>query len=130
MEEKLDFSLPQRKQKGSFVNKISVILLIILIGLALVNLLIAIKPKDTIQQAQSQGLSAEQTRQLAAKLAQRNLYSQAASTWQDYIAGAELTNTERAKALFQVAIALEKAGFYADAIEFFTAVKLPKNLMI
>ena len=128
MEEKLDFSLPERKQKGPFVNKISVILLLILIGLALANLLIATKPEDATQQVQTQGLSAEQTKQLAAKLAQRNLYSQAASTWQDYIAGAELTNTERAKALFQVGIALEKAGLYADAIEFFyrseTAEKL------
>ena len=70
MEEKLDFSLPERKQKGSFINKISVILLLILVGLALANLLIAIKPKDANQQAQRQGLSAEQTKQLAAKLAQ------------------------------------------------------------
>ncbi|MHC4535692.1 MAG: peptidyl-prolyl cis-trans isomerase [Planctomycetota bacterium] len=128
MEEKLDFSLPERKQKGSIANKISVILLLILIGLALANLLIAIKPQDSIQEAQTQGLSAEQTKQLAAKLAQRNLYTQAAGTWQDYIAGAELTNTERARALFQVGMALEKAGLYADAIEFFyrseTAEKL------
>ena len=130
MEEKLDFSLPERKQKGSFVNKISVILLLILVGLALANLLIALKPQDANQQAQRQGLSAEQTKQLAAKLAQRGLYSQAANTWQDYITvtGAKLTNSERAKALFQAAMALEKAGLYADAIEFFyrseTAEKL------
>lgn len=128
MEEKLDFSLPERKQKGSLVNKITVILLLALVGLALANLLITLKPRDSIQQARTQGLSAEQTKQLASKLAQRNLYNQAASTWQDYIAGAELTKTERAKALFQIGMALEKAGRYAEAIEYFyrseTAEKL------
>lgn len=128
MEEKLNFSLPERKQKGSIVNKITVILLLILVGLALANLLITLKPRDSIQQSRTQGLSADQTKQLAAKLSQRSLYNQAASTWQDYLAGADLTNTERARALFQVGMALEKAGLYADAIEFFyrseTAEKL------
>lgn len=119
MEEKLNFSLPEKKQKGSVVNKTAVILLLILVGLGLTNLLIALKPRESIQQAQTHGLSAEQTKQLAAKLSQRNLYNQAAATWQDYIAGAELTNTERARALFQVGMALEKASLYADAIEFY-----------
>ena len=128
MEEKLDFSLPERKQKGSLANKISVVLLLILVVLALVNLLIAIKPQDANHQVQRQGLSAEQTKGLAAKLAQRNLYSQAASTWQDYIAGAELSNSERAKALFQVGIALEKAGLHADAIEFFYRSEVAEKL--
>ena len=128
MEEKLDFSLPEKKQKGSIMNKIAVILMLILVGLGLANLLILLKPRDSIQQMRTHGLSAEQTKQLAAKLSQRNLYNQAADTWQDYIAGADLTNTERARALFQVGMALEKAGLYADAIEFYylseTAEKL------
>ena len=128
MEEKLDFSLPEKKRKGSIVNKIAVILMLILIGLGLANLLIALKPQDSIQQTQTHGLSVEQTKQLAAKLAQRNLYNQAADTWQDYIASADLTNSERARALFQVGMALEKSGLYADAIEFYyrseTAEKL------
>jgi peptidyl-prolyl cis-trans isomerase C len=119
MEEKLNFSLPEKKQKGSIVNKTAVILLLILVGLGLTNLLIALKPQESIQQAQTHGLSAEQTKQLAAKLSQRNLYDQAADTWQDYIANVDLTNIERARALFQVGVALEKAGLYADAIEFY-----------
>jgi peptidyl-prolyl cis-trans isomerase C len=119
MEEKLNFSLPDKKQKGSIVNKTAVILLLILVGLGLTNLLIALKPRESIQQAQTHGLSAEQTKQLAAKLSQRNLYNQAADTWQEYIANTDLTNTERARGLFQVGMALEKAGLYADAIEFY-----------
>jgi peptidyl-prolyl cis-trans isomerase C len=119
MEEKLDFSLPDKKQEGSIVNKIVIILMLILVGIGLANLLISLKPQSAIQQVRTPGLSAEQTKELAAKLSQRNLYNQAAGTWQDYIAGAELTNTERARALFQVGMALEKAGLYADAIEFY-----------
>lgn len=94
-------------------------MLLILVGLGLANLLIAFKPRDSIQQVRTHGLSAEQTKQLAAKLAQRNLYHQAAGAWQDYIVGAELTDTERARALFQVGMALEKAGLYAEVIEFY-----------
>ncbi|MHC4725707.1 MAG: peptidyl-prolyl cis-trans isomerase [Planctomycetota bacterium] len=128
MEEKLDFSLPEKKQKGAIANKIAVILLLILVGLGLANLLISLKPTESIQQTRTHGLSAEQIKQLAAKLSQRNLYNQAADTWQDYLAGADLTTTERARAMFQVGIALEKAGLFADAIEYYyrseTAEKL------
>jgi len=119
MEEKLNFSLPEKKQKGSIVNKAAVILLLILVCLGFSNLLIALKPQESIQQAQTHGLSAEQTKQLAAKLSQRNLYDQAADTWQDYIANVSLTNTERARAMFQAGVALEKADHYAEAIEFY-----------
>ena len=119
MEEKLDFSLPVRKQKSSIANKMAVILLLFLVGLGLANLLMSLSSRDYVPQEQTHGLSAEQTKQLAAKLAQRNLYHRAARTWQDYIAGTELTDTERAKALFQVGMALEKASLYAEAIEFY-----------
>ncbi|MHC4557421.1 MAG: peptidylprolyl isomerase [Planctomycetota bacterium] len=119
MEDKLDFSLPEKKQKSSFANKITIILLLILTGLGLANLLITLSPGDSIPQAQAYGLSAEQIKQLAAKLSQRNLYHQAAKTWQDYLAGAELTDAERAKVLFQIGMALEKANLYGEAIEYF-----------
>ena len=76
----------------------------------------------------AQGLSAEQTKQLAAKLAQRNLYRQAAKTWQDYLAGAELTDTERARALFQIGVALEKADLYAEAIEHYYRSEITAGL--
>jgi peptidyl-prolyl cis-trans isomerase C len=119
MEEKLNFSLPERKQKSSIANKIAIILLLILVGLGLANLLTVFSSQDSMPQVHPHGLSAEQTKQLAAKLAQRNLYRQAARTWQDYLASAELTDTERAKVLFQIGMALEKASLYAEAIEYF-----------
>jgi parvulin-like peptidyl-prolyl isomerase len=54
---------------------------------------------------------------LASKLAQRNLYQQAAATWQDYLAKAKLDGPEQAKIQFQIGTLLEKGGLYADAIE-------------
>jgi len=62
-------------------------------------------------------LSAAQVKQLAAKLDQRKLHGQAAQVWQDYLADAELTEAERATVLFQIGVALEKAGRYGEAIE-------------
>ena len=81
MEEKLDFSLPEKKQKNTIVNKISIALLLILVALTTANLLIgpSEKPYQSKGTAASP-LSAEQTRQLAAKLAQRNLYDRAVSS--------------------------------------------------
>ena len=64
-------------------------------------------------------LSAEQTKELANKLAQRNLNQQAAKVWQDYLAANHLSDTERAKVLFQIGTQFEKANLYADAIEYY-----------
>lgn len=119
MEEKLNFSLPEKKQKSSIANKTAVVLLLILVGLGLANLLAVFLSGDSTPEVRPHGLSAEQTKELAAKLAQRNLYQQAARTWQDYLAGAELTDVERAKVLFQIGLSLEKGGLYAEAIEYF-----------
>ena len=62
-------------------------------------------------------LSAEQARELAGKLAQRGLYQQAATAWQDYLAAAQPADAQRAQIHFQIGGLLEKAGLYAEAIE-------------
>lgn len=128
MEEKLNFSLPDRKQKSSVSNKIAIILLLLVAGLGVANLLIVLSPRDSVPTVRPHRLSADQTKQLAAKLAQRNLYRQAAKTWQDYLEGAELTDTERAKALFQVGISLEKANLYAEAVEYYYRSEITAKL--
>ena len=117
MGEKLDFSLPEKKQRGSAAGTLTVLLLLVVAALTGANLYFALSSGNgTAQQAVGK-LSAAQVRQLAAKLDQRNLHEQAAKVWQDYLAGAELTEAERATALFQTAVALEKAGYYGEAIE-------------
>ena len=116
MTEKLDFSLPQKKPQGSAVGVLTVLLLLVLVVLAAANLVVALsgrKPAPTV----SSGLSAEQVKDLASKLAQRNLYQQAAAAWQDYLASAKLAGPEQARIQFQIGTLLEKGGLYADAIE-------------
>jgi len=119
MAENLNFSLPEKKQKNSITNLIVIILLLVLIGLSAANL--ALRPAKDNQSpvGTSHAFTAEQTKQLAGKLAQRNLHQRAANIWKDYLAAGKLTDTQRAKTLFQIGTLLEKANLYDQAIEYF-----------
>ena len=119
MEEKLDFSLPGKKQKNSFTSGIVIILLLILIGLGAANLLVRPSSQGPYSANAVSALSPEQVKQLAVKLAGRNLYARAAKVWQDYLALNKLPDKEHAKTLFQIGTLFEKAGSYAEAIEYF-----------
>ncbi|UCF43282.1 MAG: peptidyl-prolyl cis-trans isomerase [Planctomycetota bacterium] len=119
MQEKLDFSLPEKKQKSSALSKILVALALVLVGLMLANLLTALRSQGPVREAEVHGLSAEQTRQLASKLAQRSLYTRAAKVWQDYLSGRNLGDVERAKVLFEIGTLLEKANHFDEAIEYY-----------
>ncbi len=117
MDEKLNFSLPEKKQKNAVASWIIIVLLLILIGLTAANL--ALKPPDQGPMTDTTGssFSPEQTKQLAGKLAQRNLHIRAAKVWQDYLSSCELSDAERARTLFQIGTLLEKANLYDQAIE-------------
>jgi hypothetical protein len=118
MEEKLDFSLPAPPKKSPIAGKFAIFLLLLLLALVL-GLTRKLSPPRPSSPTTSSHLSAEQTKALALKLAQRNLYARAAKTWQEYLAAADIGGVERAKALFQVATLLEKAGNFEEAIEYF-----------
>jgi parvulin-like peptidyl-prolyl isomerase len=116
MTEKLDFSLPQKKPQSSATGILVVLLLVVLVVLAAANLFVTLsgrKPAPIV----GSGLSADQVKDVASKLAQRNLYPQAAAAWQDYLASAKLAGPEQARIQFQIGTLLEKGGLYADAIE-------------
>jgi tetratricopeptide (TPR) repeat protein len=121
MEQKLDFSLPDRKPEGIFSSRLTAMLLLVLILVGLANIVIVFwLPKSRpVHSSQAEAFTADQIKDLANKLSQRNLYDQAAKAWQEYLDRADLVTDERAKALFQVGSNLEKAGRYADAIEAF-----------
>jgi parvulin-like peptidyl-prolyl isomerase len=119
MEEKLDFSLPEKKQRSSAANGVIIVLLLILTALTGANLAFRPDAPAAGSDAAVSFLSAEQVKQLASKLAQRNLYARAAEVWQDYLSRAELTDDERARTMFQIATLLEKASLYDRAIEFY-----------
>ena len=119
MEGKLDFSLPEKKQNNAITNFIIIVLLLILIGLSAANMALRPAKDNQAPNVTSYSLSAEQTKQLAGKLAQRNLYIRAANLWKDYLAAGKLADAERARTLFQIGTLLEKANLYDQAIEYF-----------
>jgi len=119
MEGKLDFSLPEKKQNNAITNLVIIVLLLILIGLSAANMALRPARDNQAPNGTSYSLSAEQTKQLAGKLAQRNLYIRAANLWKDYLAAGKLADAERARTLFQIGSLLEKANLYDQAIEYF-----------
>ncbi len=128
MEEKLNFSLPEKKSKGSVAGKFGILLLLIITILAAANLYVSAN-KNAGPQAQAvKGLSAEETKKLATKLAGRNLYEQAAGVWEDYLVAGELTDVGRARALFQAGTLLEKAQQYGHAIEYYYRSEIASSI--
>ena len=119
MEGKLDFSLPPKKQQGTFTGGVLIILLLVLIALTAANLVIELRTEKQAPITNSSSLSPEQTKELAGKLARRDLYVRAADVWQDYLDKGRLDDSERARILFQIGSLQEKTGLYDQAIESF-----------
>ncbi len=117
MAEKLDFSLPEKKAVGSVGGTLTVLLLLAVAALAAANLAVTVRERRSQVKPVQPGLSGEQVKELAARLDQRGLHSEAAGLWSDYAAATGLTEAERAKGLFHAGVSLEKAGQYAQAIE-------------
>jgi len=109
----------EKKRKSSFAFGIVIILLLILIALGAANLLIKFGNQGSPTENAVSSLSPEQTKQLATKLASRNLYTRSAKVWQDYLSISKLPDTEQAKTLIQIGTLLEKAGSFAEAIEYY-----------
>ena len=130
MEEKLDFSLPHKKNKSPLAPKLSIVLLLVLIALTLAGLVRKSSNKGVVTTHTGAALSMEQVKELASKLAQRSLYTRAAQVWQEYLAGVKLSEKEYAGAFFQIGTLFEKAGMPAEAIEYFyrseMSAKLPE----
>jgi len=113
----LNFSLPEKKAKSTGLSV--VIVLLVCVVAAQVGLFFVMKQPPTVPIAETTSLlNANQTRALATKLAQRSLYDQAAKTWQTYVGHTALSKEDQAKALFQVALMLEKAAHYDEAITY------------
>jgi len=122
----LDFSLPA-KSRSSCGPKFIILLLILVLLAGLANLVIVLQP-DLKPAAHQQQFSAEQTRDLAAKLSSRNLYLPAVKVWKNYLAQAKPDDTQRAKILFQIAGLLAKAGQNEQAIEYYYRSEMAAKL--
>ncbi|MBW8039849.1 MAG: tetratricopeptide repeat protein [Planctomycetes bacterium] len=119
MADELNFSLPEKKRKYSFTSGIIIILLLILVGQGAVNFLIRPSNQGPYSANTVSALSPEQVKQLASRLAGRNLYTRAAKVWRDYLVLNKLPDKEHARILFQIGTLFEKAGSYAEAIEYY-----------
>jgi len=119
MEDKLDFGLPEKKRKHSFSSAIIIVLLLIVTALGVANLVIGPSRQGACVTKAASSLSGEQVKQLAVKLAGRSLYARAAKVWQEYLSANTLPAKEHANALFQIGTLLEKAGSYAESIEYY-----------
>ena len=80
MDEKLDFSLPEKKQKTPLAPKIAVVLLLVLIGLTLANLLTKPSYQNPLSDKTGTSLSPEQVKELAAKLAESQFIRQSSQS--------------------------------------------------
>lgn len=128
MGEKLNFSLPEKKPEGSVTGALTVLLLVAVVALGAANFVVVLSEKEAVPSGTDRGLSAEQTKKLATKLAQRNLYAQAAAAWQRYLAAGGADAPERARIHFQIGALLEKAGLHGDAIEQYYRSELAAEL--
>ncbi len=128
MEEKLDFSLPEKKRRNTVGIRVCILLLLVLVGLASANLFVLVSGSGGGPEPRAEPASAGQTKQLASRLAQRNLYRPAAKAWQEYLADGGLSDGERAKAHFQIGVLLEKAGLFEEAIEHYYRSELAAKL--
>jgi lipopolysaccharide biosynthesis regulator YciM len=127
---KLDFSLPPKKAKGTIGQKASFILLCVIAVLVALDLWTqrsAQAPSGQAASAQT-GLTPQQTKELATKLAQRSLFQEAAGMWQVYLTQAHLEPEQRAKALFQIGLMLKKAGQLEQAITHFYRSEMAAKL--
>ncbi|MHC4166542.1 MAG: peptidyl-prolyl cis-trans isomerase [Planctomycetota bacterium] len=128
MEEKLDFSLPEKRRGNAAANWITIVLLLILTVLTGANLVLRPEGPGKAGDTAGSSLSSEQVKQLAGKLAQRNLHVRAAEVWQDYLSRGGLTDAERARTMFQIAALMEKASLFDKAIEFYYRSEIAAEL--
>ncbi|MBN1764410.1 MAG: peptidyl-prolyl cis-trans isomerase [Sedimentisphaerales bacterium] len=127
MAEGLNFSLPEPKKRGSLGNVLVVLLLLAVLVLAGVNMWLTLKgaPAEVTVDG---SLSAEKLKELAGKLAARNLYEESARVWKQYLEAAPLSDEERARTLFRIGDMLLKAEKPQEAIEYFYRSEMVKEL--
>ncbi|UCE47039.1 MAG: peptidyl-prolyl cis-trans isomerase, partial [Phycisphaerales bacterium] len=116
------------KQRNAAANWITIVLLLILTALTGASLVLRPTGPAKVSGAVGSSMSSGQVKQLAGKLAQRNLHVRAAEVWQDYLSRGGLTDAERARTMFQIAALLKKASLYDKAIEFYYRSEMAAEL--
>ena len=114
MPDELDFSVPQPNKPKPLYAATVIILILAVLAVGVANLL----QSKTAPTAATTGLDSQQLEQLAGKLAARNLYEQAAATYEQYLATADIDDVARARILYRIGELMIKAERYDQAIAY------------
>ncbi|MBN1697566.1 MAG: hypothetical protein JW881_08645 [Spirochaetales bacterium] len=116
-DKKLDFSLPETKQKNSAAQLVMLILLAGILVVGTLNLVFVFFPPAGGKAADaSNRLSAGKQKELALKLQKRGLHEAAAAAWEDYLAKAAIPDPERASIWYTIGKIRQEAGDYEGAL--------------
>ena len=121
MADDLDFSLPERpggRKPG--LGKAAYGLLIVLLALALVNLILGLRPRAaSTPSPRGSGLGAEELEELALRLEKQGLHGAAVGTWEEYLASSSPDNQQSAKVWYRIGKIHQEAGQYESAVQSF-----------
>lgn len=112
----LNLTVPPNQGRQRSYQPLLAALVAAVLLLTVFNTVILIRPR-TKSDMPAKGLEPDKVKDLATRLYQRNLYQQAAAAWAEYLQTADISPQDRATALFQRGLCLEKAGLFADAVE-------------
>lgn len=128
MEQKLDFSLPEKKKNCQILPKLALIILTAILVLCIVTVVKVGSLGGGGNGVAAGGGDAEQTKQLASKLAARGLYDSAVKVWQQYLDQTQLAGEQKARVLYQIGSLLEKVGKFEEAIEYYYRCEMAAKL--
>lgn len=117
MSDKLNLSLPERKQgwkPSSSISLVLQILMLLLVSLVLYRL--SSEPKS-IQNHAGSNIAPATQKELALKLQKQGLDEQAANTWQAYLGTANLPDNESANIWYQIGQLRQSSGAFGPALE-------------
>jgi hypothetical protein len=118
MEQKLDFSLPNKAEKRGHGHVVGVALILASIWFAILSPYVLPKGR-TAPEAAGSDVSFQQAQDLAGKLSSRGLYERAAIVLKDAAGRTKLAGADSAKLYFQIAEYLAQAGRYDEAVEYY-----------
>ncbi len=121
MADKPDFSLPGKKKESKTITPRTVItlliILLILSGFTIITLFL--KKPAGLSSLEQTGLSSEKQKELALKLEQRTLNTEAAGAWKEYLRSPGLNDSARAKIYYRLGKLYSQAGEWEKAIASF-----------
>ena len=119
MTEKLNLTLPERKNEKNGSSKGLIILLVLVLIVSAGNLVVSLKGSMGSETQQSGTLATTALKDLALKLEKQGLRLRAADAWQEYLLQTNADNNEQAKIWYRIGKLSQEAHEYERALESF-----------